>query len=289
MTSVEAHVDRAARQRLAVGAGVDQVGRGLEDAEDATPAGDGVLRVGEDLGAHLDRADEQGDEEREGEHPSRGHVAGEAEQHADDDHAGVGQAGREAAEGERGDGVGLGVGVGVLPVLDRGVDAGLGAVLDAVGADHRGADDRLGDRAEQHADLVAYDGVGGRELLLEPADRQEERREAEPHDRGELPAVDQHQHGRDEHLPDADDEDQATEDEELAHLVDVGGDARDQGATALGVLREQRQVVDVAEGLGAQRGQTVLGGGEEPARHGVGRRRWSRTIASAASTPIQAT
>ena len=120
-------------------------------------------------------------------------------------------------------------------------------------------------------DLVAYDGVGGRQLLLEPADRQEQRQEAEPHDRGQLPAVDQHQHGRDEHLADADHEDQAAEDEELADLVDVGGDARDERAAALGVLGEQRQVVDVAERLGAQRRQAVLGGGEQPARHGVRR------------------
>ena len=41
------------------GPGVDQVGRGVEDADHPAPAGDGVLGVGEDLGAHLHRADEQ--------------------------------------------------------------------------------------------------------------------------------------------------------------------------------------------------------------------------------------
>ena len=66
------------------------------------------------------------------------------------DHAGVGQAGREAAEGERDDGEALRAGVGLLVLLDRGVDARLGAVLDGVGADHGGADDRLGDR-DEHA------------------------------------------------------------------------------------------------------------------------------------------
>ena len=71
---VEADVDRAARQHLAVGARVDQVGRGLEDADDPAPAGDGVLGVGEDLGAHLHRADEQRHEEGEGQHGAGGHV-----------------------------------------------------------------------------------------------------------------------------------------------------------------------------------------------------------------------
>ena len=163
------------------------------------------------------------------------------------------------------------MGVGVLPVLDGGVDARLGAVLDAVGADDGGADDRLGDGAEQHADLVAYDGVGGRQLLLEPADREEQRGERQPDHQRELPAVEDHQHGRDQHLADADDEDQAAEDEELADLVDVAGHAGDQCAAALGVLGQQREVVHVAERLGAQRRETALGGGEEPAGHQVGR------------------
>jgi hypothetical protein len=117
---------------------------------------------------------------------------------------------------------------------------------------------------------VPYDGVGGRELLLEPPDGEEERREAEPHDCCQLPAVDEHQHGRDEHLADADHEDQAAEHQELADLVDVGGDAGDECSSALGVLGEEGQVVDVAEGAGAQRRQAPLGRGEEPARHAVG-------------------
>ena len=268
---VEPDVDRATRQHLAVGTGVDQVGRRLEDAEDSPPARDGVLRLGEDLGAHLHRADEQRDQEREGQHATRGHVGGEAEQDADDDDARVGEAGRETAQRERRDGVGLGVGVGPLPVDDRVVDAGLGAVLDAVRAHDGGTHDRLGDRAEQDPHLVADDGVGRGELLLEPADREEQRGEGQPDHRGELPAVEQHQDRRDQHLADAHDEDQSAEDEELADLVDVGGHPRHQGAATLGVLRQQRQVVDVAERLGAERGKAALGGGEEPLRHEVGR------------------
>ena len=184
---------------------------------------------------------------------------------------GVGEAGRETAQRERRDGVGLGVGVGPLPVDDRVVDAGLGAVLDAVRAHDGGTHDRLGDRAEQDPHLVADDGVGRGELLLEPADREEQRGEGQPDHRGELPAVEQHQDRRDQHLADAHDEDQSAEDEELADLVDVGGHPRHQGAATLGVLRQQRQVVDVAERLGAERGEAALGRGEEPLRHEVGR------------------
>ena len=61
------------------------------------------------------------------------------------------------------------------------------------------------------------------------------------------------------------------EDQELADLVDVAGDAGDQGAAALGVLGQQRQVVDVAERLDAQRGQAALGGGEQAGGHQVRR------------------
>ena len=58
-------------------------------------------------------------------------------------------------------------------------------------------------------------------------------------------------------LADADHEDEAAEHQELADLVDVGGDPGDQGAAALGVLGEHRQVVDVAEGLDPQRGEAA--------------------------------
>ena len=151
------------------------------------------------------------------------------------------------------------------------VDPLLGAVLDRVGADDGGADDRLGDRREQDADLAPDDAVRRGQLALEVAQREEQRREAHPHDERELPAVDQHDHGRDHHLADADDEDQAAEDQELADLVDVAGHARDQRAAALGVLGEQRQVVDVPERLDPQRGQAALGGAEQPAGHQVRR------------------
>ena len=189
----------------------------------------------------------------------------------DDQHAGVGEAGREATEGERDHRELLGLDAGRLELVDRGVDALLGAVLDGVGADHLGADDRLGDRREQHPDLAAYDGVGRGQLALEPADREEQRRERHPDDERELPAVEHHHHGGDQHLADADDEDQAAEHEELADLVDVGGHPRDQRPAALGVLGQQRQVVDVAERLDPERGQAPLGGAEQPARHQVGR------------------
>ena len=141
----------------------------------------------------------------------------------------------------------------------------------AYDADDRRADDRLGDRGQHDADLAADDAVRRGQLALEVAQREEQRREADPdHDR-QLPGVDQHHHGRDQHLADADDEDQAAEDQELADLVDVAGDPGDQRAAALGVLGEQRQVVHVPERLDPQGRQAALGGGEQPAGHQVRR------------------
>ena len=139
--------------------------------------------------------------------------------------------------------------------------------LDGVGADDRRADDRLGDRGQHHADLAADDAVGLGELALEVAQRDEERCEADPdHDR-ELPAVEDHHDGRDQHLAGADDEEQAAEDQELADLVDVAGHPGDEHATALGVLGEDREVVHVAERLDPQRRQPALGRGEQPLGH----------------------
>ena len=46
--------------------------------------------------------------------------------------------------------------------------------------------------------------------------------------------------------------------------VDVRRDAGHQGAAALGVLGQRRQVVDVPEGPGPQRRQARLGGPEDP-------------------------
>ena len=43
-----------------------------------------------------------------------------------------------------------------------------------------------------HADLAAYDAVGVGQLALEVAQGEEQRREADPHDQRELPAVDEH-------------------------------------------------------------------------------------------------
>ena len=162
-----------------------------------------------------------------------------------------------------------------LELLDRVVDPRLGAVLDRVGADHGGADDRLGDRGQHRAHLPAHHAVGGGQLALEVAQRQEQGRERHPDHQRELPAVDEHHDRRDQHLPDADDEEQAAEDQELADLVDVAGHPGDQGAAPLGVLGQQRQVVDVAERLDPQRGQAALGGDEQPAGHQVGRHSWS--------------
>ena len=47
-------------------AGVSHVGAGVDDADDAAPAGDGVLQLVEDLGGLLHRLGEEVDEEEEG-------------------------------------------------------------------------------------------------------------------------------------------------------------------------------------------------------------------------------
>ena len=268
---VEGDLDRALGQPGARRPRVDHVGGGVQDADHAPPAGDGVLGVGEHLGAHLHRADEQRHQEREGEHLADGDLAVDAEQHAEDQHAGVGQAGRDATQGERERGQPLGAGAGLLVAVDRGVDAYLGAVLDRVGADHGRAHDGLADRAEHDADLAPYDAVGLGQPALEVAQAQEQRQEADPDHQGQLPGVERHHHGGDQDLADADDRDHAAEDQELADLVDVGGDPGDQRAAPLGVLGEQRQVVDVPERLDPQGRQAALGRGEQPVGHRVGR------------------
>ena len=159
------------------------------------------------------------------------------------------------AQRERERGEALRAGAGRLVPRDRLVDPALGARLDRVRPDDGGPHDRLGDRRQQQADLAPYGAVGVGQLALEVPQRQEQRREADPDDDRELPAVDRHDHGGDEHLPDADHEEKPAEHQELADLVHVAGHPGDQRAPALGVLRQQRQVVHVPEGLDPQRGE----------------------------------
>ena len=64
---VEVDGDRPAGQVHAGLAGVGDVGRGVDDADDPAPPGDGVLHLVEDLGGLLDRCGEEVDEEEEGE------------------------------------------------------------------------------------------------------------------------------------------------------------------------------------------------------------------------------
>ena len=90
---------------------------------------------------------------------------------------------------------------------DRVVDPGLGAVLDRVGADDQCTDDRLGDHREHLPHHVADDSVGIGQPTLEVAERGEQRQEADPDDDRQLPAVEQHDQGRHDDLPDADDAD----------------------------------------------------------------------------------
>ena len=84
-------------------------------------------------------------------------------------------------------------------------------------------------------------------------------------------AVDDHEDRRERDLRDVDHEHQAAELDEHRDRVDVGRDPRDERAAPLGVLRQHRQVVDVAERLEPQRCQPALRGAEEPYVDEVGR------------------
>ena len=248
----ELHGDRAAGQLDAVVGRVGDVGRGVDDADDAAPARDGVLHLVEDLGGLLHRHGEEVDEEEEGEQLAEGEAAVHGQHRADDEHDGGREPRHELPRGEGEDRAGLRPDGGLAVRLDRGVDAGRGAVLDAVGADRLGADDRLRDRTEHVADPLAHLRVGAPDDALELADDDEERHEAQPHDEGERRAVDDHEHGRQRDLREVDHQHQTAELHEHRDRVDVGGHARDERAAALGVLGQHGEVVDVAEGLEPQ-------------------------------------
>ena len=173
-------------------------------------------------------------------------------------------------------------------VLDRGVDPVLGALLDRVRPDHLRADHRLGDRGQHVADLRPDHAVRRGHQPLQVLQAGEQRDEADQHDQRELPGVDEHDHGREQHLPDADQEDEPAELQELRHRVHVRRDPADQRAAPLGALGQHRQVVHVPERLDPHRRQTVFGVDREPHGREV-RRDGGDQNATAQTTHIQTT
>ncbi len=84
--------------------------------------------------------------------------------------------------------------------LDGGVDPDGRALLGAVGADDRAADDRLADRRQGVAGAFAHRQIVPRDQPLELRQREDQRQEQPPHDQGELPGVEGHQRRRDHEL-----------------------------------------------------------------------------------------
>jgi hypothetical protein len=120
---VEAHADRPGRQDRPVLGRVGDVARGVEHAEHAAQAGEGVLRLVEHLGGDLHRLDEQRDEEQEADQAAGGDVARDAEQDADHDHRAGREGGRQLAGGEGHGGDALRAGLRHPGRVDGGVDA----------------------------------------------------------------------------------------------------------------------------------------------------------------------
>jgi hypothetical protein len=120
---VEADADRTGRQDAPALGRVGDVARGVEHAEHPAQAGEGVLRLVEHLGGDLHRLDEQRDEEQEADEAAGRDVAGDAEQHADDDHRAGRDGGRHLAGGEGHGGDALGAGLRDPGGVDGAVDA----------------------------------------------------------------------------------------------------------------------------------------------------------------------
>ena len=125
------------------------------------------------------------------------------------------------------------------------------AVLDAVGADRLGADDSLGDGTEHVADPLAHLGVAAADDSWNVRMMRKSGTKQTQHDQAEHRAVDEHEDRRERDLGDVDHEHQAAELHEHRDRVDVGRDPRDERAAPLRVLRQHRQVMDVAERLAA--------------------------------------
>ncbi len=266
---LERDVERPVGQRRSRWAGIGYVGGGVEQPDDPTPGRNRVLRLGEHLGRHLHRPHQQRDQERESHHGADAQLAGDAEPHPDHDHTRAGQSTGHARGGERHRDQPLGLDLTAVVGVDRPIDPRLGTRLDRVRLDHGRAHDRLSDDGKHVADAAPHPPVRGRHPPHHQPQSHQQRYEADPDDHGQLPGVEQHHDRRDDHLPDADHEQDPGELEEQRHLVDVAGDSRHQGAATFAALGQHRQVVHVPEGADPQVGQPVLAGDEEPDLHQV--------------------
>ena len=248
-------------------AGVGHVGLEVEHVEHPPPARNRGLALVDDLGGDQHRVDEQRDEEQEGEHGARRHLAVDAEQHPGEHGRGGRQRAEQLAGARERRGQRPGAHRRPAVVLDGLVEAALAAVLDAVGTHHGGADDRLGHHPEQITDPFAHDAVGDGQPALEPPRAEHERHEHREHDQRQAPGVDEHHDRGHGELARGGDQVQPGPLHEAADLVDVAGDPGDQRATLLARLVQHRQVVDVAERPHPQRRQRRLDHGRQAVVH----------------------
>ena len=166
-TCVEPHVDRAARQGAAGVARVGDVGgvsRTPRTRRQPATAFCASLSTSVPICTGPTNSCTR---KRKASSSPRVSCAVDAEQDADHDDAGVGQAGDDLAGRERQGDQRLGPRRGRPVPVDRAVDAPAGALLDAVRPDGRRADDGLGDRAEQVAHALAHGAVRRGDALLE--------------------------------------------------------------------------------------------------------------------------
>ena len=266
---VELHRLGARVQRLRLRRRHDLEGR-VEQLDDASPAGESVLQVVEDLGGRLNGLREEVGEEHEGGDLTDRHVSVGAHPRTRDDDEDERGAGDALARHERTHGTDLRPDGGLALRLDRIVHALLGARLNTEQADGRCPGHGLRDRAQHVGHPLADDGVRAPDEPLEVAQEEEQRQEADPHEDGERPRVPEHEDRRDEQLPDGDDEHHAAALDEHRDLVDVARHARNHRTAAGRVERQRRQGVHVGERLAAQRRQPPLGRAEEPDVHDVG-------------------
>ena len=263
----EADVERAGRQVGARGARVGHVRHRLQQPDHAPPAGDRVLRLVEHLDAPLHRGDEQRDQEEHRDQLTGRQPPADAEQRADHHDPGVREARGDLARAEGGHHHPLRPDLGAPGVVDRGVHPLGHPRLDAVGAHHRRAHQRLADRAEHPADRLAHRVVPAPGALLHQPHGGEQRQEADPDQQRQLPGVDRHHDRGQRHLRDADEQGQAALLDEVGDRVDVGGDPGDERAALLGLLVRHRQIVHVPERLDPQSAEPGLAGPVEPAAH----------------------
>ena len=155
---------------------LDVDGRG-EDAEDLAPAGDGGLRLVEDLAQLGDRDEQEVDEEDEGDQLAEVQAPCRTVDGADRHHAGQAQRAEEVGQREHHREPLGRAHLGPVLRADGVVEAAARAALQAVGEHDRRAGHQLGHLREGAADGGAHLVVGGQLPPLEVAQGGEQREE----------------------------------------------------------------------------------------------------------------